>query len=98
MGAKKVGIPRSGSGRRQSYRYAPASRMRNTYIEAGPHSFDDLIESVPYGIYCKKMGGSSVNPGTGEFNFAALESYLIEDGKNTKPLKGATLIGKGVDI
>lgn len=98
MGAKQVGIPRTGSGRRQNYRFAPASRMRNTFIEPGPHSFDDLIRSTSYGIYCKKMGGGSVNPGTGEFNFAALESYLIEDGKITKPLKGATLIGKGVDI
>lgn len=98
MGAKQVGIERTGSGRRQNYRFAPASRMRNTFIEAGPHSFDDLIASTPYGIYCKKMGGGSVNPGTGEFNFAALESYLIEDGRITTPLKGATLIGKGVDI
>lgn len=98
MGAKQVGIERTGSGRRQNYRFAPASRMRNTFIEAGPHIFDDLIASTPYGIYCKKMGGGSVNPGTGEFNFAALESYLIEDGRITTPLKGATLIGKGVDI
>ncbi len=98
LGAKQVGIERSGSGRRQNYRYAPASRMRNTYIEAGPHSLDELIGSVDHGIYCKKMGGGSVNPGTGEFNFAALESYLIKDGKISAALKGATLIGKGVDI
>ena len=98
LGAQQVGIERSGSGRRQNYRFAPASRMRNTYIDAGPNSFDDLISSIDHGIYCKKMGGGSVNPGTGEFNFAALESYLIKDGKIAAPLKGATLIGKGVDI
>ena len=98
VGAEKCGIPRSGSARKQSYKYAPASRMRNTFIEAGKDKFEDMIASIDKGIYCKKMGGGSVMPGTGEFNFSADESYLIENGKITKPLKSATLIGKGEGI
>lgn len=95
VGAMKTGFDRTGSGRRQSYKFAPTSRMRNTYIEAGPYELEDLIASVDHGIYCKKMGGGSVDPGTGEFNFSADESYLIENGKVTKLLKAATLIGTG---
>ena len=98
VGHLKTGHPATGSGRRQGYQYAPASRMRNTYIEAGKDSFDDMISSIDHGIFCKSMGGGSVNPGTGEFNFSALESYLIEKGKITSPLKGAVLIGTGPDI
>lgn len=98
VGAEKCDIPRSGSARKQNYKFAPASRMRNTFIEAGNDKFEDMIGSIEKGIYCKKMGGGSVMPGTGEFNFSADESYLIENGKITKPLKSATLIGKGEDI
>ena len=72
--------------------------MRNTYIEKGEHSLDEMISTIDHGIFCKAMGGGSVSPGTGEFNFAALESYLIEKGKVTKPLKGATLIGTGPEV
>jgi TldD protein len=98
IGEMKTGHKRTGSGRRQSYKFAPASRMRNTYIAAGPHEFSDLITSVPNGIYAKKMGGGSVDPSTGQFNFSVQEAYLIEDGKITKPVKGATLIGTGPEI
>ena len=98
MGERKTGHTRTGSGRRQSYKFAPASRMRNTYIERGLFEMDDLITSVPKGLYAKKMGGGSVNPATGEFNFAVQEAYLIENGKITTPVKGATLIGTGPDI
>lgn len=98
IGAMKTGYEATGSGRRQSYRFAPASRMRNTYIDAGKDSFDDMIASIERGIFCKSLGGGSVNPGTGEFNFAATESYLIEKGKVTRPVKGATLIGKGPEV
>jgi len=98
VGAMKTGYERTGSGRRQSYKYAPASRMRNTYIEAGEHSLDDIIATIDNGVYCKKMGGGSVKPGTGEFNFSAQESYLIKNGKIDRPLKGATLIGTGPDV
>ncbi len=72
--------------------------MRNTFIEAGKSTFDEMISSIDKGIYCKSMGGGSVQPGTGEFNFAAQESYLIENGKITKPLKSATLIGTGPEV
>ncbi|KAM3090102.1 TldD/PmbA family protein [Phormidesmis sp. 146-35] len=96
-GSTRTGHPRTGSGRRQGYTYAAASRMRNTYIAPGEYSLDDLFGSIEKGIYCKKMGGGSVGP-TGQFNFAVDEAYLIENGKLTKPLKGATLIGEAVDI
>jgi TldD protein len=98
LGEMKSGHKRTGSGRRQSYKFAPASRMRNTFIERGPHSLDEIIRSVPEGLYARTMGGGSVNPGTGQFNFAVQEAYLIKDGKITTPVKGATLIGSGADI
>ncbi|MFZ4640210.1 MAG: TldD/PmbA family protein [Nodosilinea sp.] len=96
-GSMRTGHPRTGSGRRQGYTYAAASRMRNTYIAPGDHSLDQLFASVDKGIYCKKMGGGSVGP-TGQFNFAVDEAYLIENGQVTKPLKGATLIGEATEI
>jgi TldD protein len=96
-GALRTGHPRTGSGRRQNYTFPAASRMRNTYIAPGPHSVDDLLASIDKGIYCKKMGGGSVGA-VGQFNFAVDEAYLIEHGKLTKPLKGATLIGDASEI
>ncbi|MEM9976807.1 MAG: TldD/PmbA family protein [Cyanobacteria bacterium P01_D01_bin.2] len=96
-GSVRTGHPRTGSGRRQNYTFSAASRMRNTYIDTGDYSLDDLFASVDRGIYCKKMGGGSVGP-TGQFNFAVDEAYLVENGKITRPLKGATLIGEAVDI
>ncbi len=98
VGHLKTGHRRTGSGRRQSYHYAPGSRMSNTFIAPGPHSLDDMLASIDHGLYCTHLGGGSVQPGTGEFNFAALECYLVEKGKITKPLKGATLIGSGPEI
>ena len=96
-GSMRTGHARTGSGRRQGYTFAAASRMRNTYIAPGDYSLDDLFASVDKGLYCKKMGGGSVGA-TGEFNFAVDEAYLVENGKITKPLKGATLIGEAKDI
>jgi TldD protein len=96
-GELRTGHPRTGSGRRQSHAFAAASRMRNTFIAAGPHSPDDLIASVDKGLYCKAMGGGSVGP-TGQFNFAVEEGYLIENGRLTKPVKGATLIGEAREV
>ncbi|NCQ93780.1 MAG: TldD/PmbA family protein [Microcystis aeruginosa W11-06] len=96
-GSIKTGHPRTGSGRRQNYTYAAASRMRNTYIATGEYTLDNLFNSIDKGIYCKKMGGGSVGA-TGEFNFAVEEAYLIENGNLTKPLKGATLIGSAKEI
>ncbi len=98
LGSMKTGYARTGSGRRQSYKFAPASRMRNTYIDAGQDSMDDMIASVPYGLYAKVMGGGSVTPGTGDFNFAVEEAYIIKDGKIGKPVRGATLIGSGPQV
>lgn len=72
--------------------------MRNTFIEEGEHSLDDMLAGIERGIYAKKMGGGSVQPGTGEFNFAVREAYLIENGKITKPLKTATLISTGPKV
>lgn len=95
MGSIKTGYARTGSGRRQSYRFAPASRMRNTYIAAGTSKLEELIASVDYGIYAKKMGGGSVMPGTGNFNFAVNEGYIIRKGKIAEPVRGASLIGNG---
>lgn len=96
-GSQRTGHPRTGSGRRQGYTFAAASRMRNTYIAPGDYSTEDLFASIEKGIYCKKMGGGSVGA-TGQFNFAVEEAYLIENGKITKPLKGATLIGEAKEI
>ncbi len=96
-GEMRTGHARTGSGRRQSHTFAAASRMRNTYIAAGPHTPEQLIASVERGLYCKSMGGGSVGP-TGQFNFAVEEAYLIENGKLTKPVKGATLIGEAKEV
>jgi len=96
-GSTRTGHPRTGSGRRQNYTFAAASRMRNTYISTGDYSTEDLFASIDKGIYCKKMGGGSVGA-TGQFNFGVDEAYLIENGKITKPLKGAILIGEAKEI
>lgn len=96
-GAMRFGHPRTGSGRRQNFSFAAASRMRNTFIAPGNFTPEELIQSVDSGLYCKKMGGGSVGA-TGEFNFAVGEAYVIEKGKLGKPVKGATLIGTAVDI
>ena len=97
MGSIKTSYERTGSGRRQSYKFAPASRMRNTFIAPGKSKLEDLITSVDYGIYAKKMGGGSVMPGTGNFNFAVGEGYIIRNGKIAEPVRGATLIGNGAE-
>jgi TldD protein len=96
-GELRTGHRRTGSGRRQSYAFPAASRMRNTYIAPGPHSPAELIASIDRGLYCKTMGGGSVGP-TGQFNFSVDEAYLIENGELSKPVKGATLIGEARDV
>ena len=98
LGEMKTGHKRTGSARRQSYKFAPASRMRNTFIERGNFEKAQMIESISDGIYAKKMGGGSVDPSTGQFNFAVQEGYIIKNGKITTPVKGATLIGTGPEI
>ncbi|MCM8540053.1 MAG: TldD/PmbA family protein [Lentisphaeraceae bacterium] len=98
IGAQEVGVERTGSGRRQNYQYSPVARMRNTYIAAGDSTLDDMLSSVEDGLYAKVMGGGSVNPATGEFNFSVQEAYEVKNGKIVRPVRGATLIGKGHEI
>ena len=88
----------NGCGRRQSFQYAPTSRMSNTYLAPGTDSIEDMIKSIKLGVYCEKMSGGSVNPATGDFNFAVDTARLIENGKIKKLLKGITLIGNSKEI
>ncbi|MBC8386145.1 MAG: TldD/PmbA family protein [Candidatus Cloacimonetes bacterium] len=97
LGGIKMNLKPTGSGRRQSYKFAPASRMRNTYIDSGKHKIEELLSSIDLGIYARKMGGGSVVPGTGNFNFAVSEGYMIRNGKIAEPVRGATLIGNGAE-
>ncbi|PPK47936.1 TldD/PmbA family protein [Clostridium algidicarnis] len=98
LNARRMNMEETGSSRRESYRYAPTSRMTNTYIDNGNDDNDDILASIDEGLYAKKMGGGSVNPITGEFNFAVAEGYLIKNGKIQEPVRGASLIGKGSEI
>ena len=98
LNGRRMNLESTGSSRRQSYKFEPTSRMSNTYIAAGNDDYDEMFEGIKKGLYAKKMGGGSVNPQTGEFNFAVNEGYMIEDGKITYPVKGASLIGNGKDI
>jgi TldD protein len=95
---RRMQLPPTGSGRRQSYRFAPTSRMSNTFIAAGKSSPEAIIAATEYGLYAKNMGGGSVNTSTGEFNFAVNEGYLVKDGKIHRPVRGATLIGRGSEV
>ncbi len=95
---KLLGLKPTGASRRQSYKFEPTSRMTNTYIAAGTDKKDDIIADTEYGLYAKYMGGGSVNPASGEFNFAVNEAYVIRNGKICEPVRGATLIGKGSQV
>lgn len=98
LNAIKMKLPATGSGRRESYEFPPTSRMNNTYLAAGTDKFEDMLKSIDYGLYCKKMEGGSVYPQTGEFNFTVGEAYIIEKGQLKDVVSGITLIGKGQDI
>ena len=98
LNGRRMGMEPTGNSRRQSYRFAPTSRMTNTYIANGDDNPEDIIKSISDGLYAKKMGGGSVNPVTGEFNFAVSEGYLIKNGVIQEPVRGASLIGKGSEI
>ncbi len=93
--ARMMKMDSTGSARRQNYRYSPTSRMTNTFIANGTSTFEEIIAATEYGLFAKSMGGGSVNPVTGEFNFAVNEGYMVENGKITHPVRGATLIGNG---
>jgi len=94
----RMGLAPTGSSRRESYKYAPTSRMTNTFIAAGNDREADIIADTEYGLYAKKMGGGSVQPATGEFNFAVTEGYIIRNGRIAEPVRGATLIGRGSEV
>ena len=98
LNGRRMGMPITGSSRRQDYTFAPVSRMRNTFIAAGNDDEAEIIASCPDGLYARAMGGGSVNPVTGEFNFAVDEGYLIKNGKIDVPVRGASLIGRGSEI
>ena len=98
MGGRRMGMASTGSSRRQSYRHTPTSRMTNTYIAAGEDKNEDIIASIEYGLYAASMGGGSVNPVTGEFNFSVNEGYMIRNGKICEPVRGAALVGKGSEV
>ena len=98
LNGRRMNMKATGSSRRQSYKYTPTSRMTNTYIAAGNDKEEDIIKSIDNGLYAKKMGGGSVNPVTGEFNFAVAEGYIIKNGEIKEPVRGASLIGKGSEV
>jgi TldD protein len=98
LNARRMSMAPTGSGRRESYQMAPTSRMSNTYIANGENTCSDIIASVQNGLYAKKLGGGSVDPATGEFNFVVLEGYMIKNGEIQHPVRGASLIGKGSEI
>lgn len=98
LGSRRMGMPMTGNSRRQDYGYEPTSRMTNTFIENGPDKNEDIIASIEYGLYARSMGGGSVNPLTGAFNFSVSEGYIVRNGKICEPVRGATLIGTGTQI
>ena len=98
LNGRRMGMASTGNSRRQSYAYEPTSRMTNTYIAAGEDDDKDIIASMELGLYAKKMGGGSVNPLTGQFNFAVAEGYIVRNGKICEPVRGASLIGKGSEV
>ncbi|WP_353092960.1 TldD/PmbA family protein [Tissierella praeacuta] len=95
LNARRMNMAPTASGRRQNYRFAPTSRMTNTYIDNGTSTKEEIIGNTEKGLFAKYLSAGSVNPATGDFNFSLSEAYLIENGKITKPVKGATLIGNG---
>lgn len=98
LNAKLMGTKSTGNGRRQSYAHVPMPRMTNTFMLPGKHAPEEIIQSVSKGIYAVNFGGGSVDITSGKFVFSASEAYLIENGKVTRPVKGATLIGNGPDV
>lgn len=98
LNARLMGVAPTGNGRRESFAHLPMPRMTNTYLKAGPHDPADIIASVKKGLYAVNFAGGQVDITSGNFVFSASEAYLIENGKVTRPVKGATLIGNGPDV
>jgi TldD protein len=97
LNARLMGVTPTGNGRRQSYAHAPMPRMTNTYMRSGDKHPDEILASVKRGLFAKSFGGGQVDITSGKFVFSCTEAYLIEDGKITAPVKGATIIGSGAD-
>ncbi len=98
LSAKQLELPRTGNGRRESFRHIPIPRMTNTFIEAGKDRPEDILADTKKGLFVQSLSGGSVNPVTGMFNFTCREAYLIENGRKTQPVKGATLIGSCLGV
>lgn len=98
MNARLMGMPPTGNGRRESYSHLPMPRMTNTYMLSGQYAPGEIIASVEKGLYAVNFGGGQVDITNGKFVFSASEAYLIENGKITRPVKGATLVGNGPDV
>jgi TldD protein len=98
LSAKLMGAPLTGNGRRQGYDHIPLPRMTNTFMMAGKSTAEEVIRSVKKGLYATHFGGGQVDITSGKFVFTASEAYLIEDGKITSPVKGASLIGDGPTV
>ena len=98
LNARLMGVAPTGNGRRESYAHLPMPRMTNTYMLAGESDPEEIIRSVKKGIYCASLGGGQVDITSGKFVFSTSEAYLIEDGRITAPVKGATLIGNGPEV
>ncbi|MEF9944547.1 MAG: metallopeptidase TldD-related protein, partial [Burkholderiaceae bacterium] len=97
LNARLMKVPVTGNGRRESFAHLPLPRMTNTYMLAGKNDPQEIIRSVKKGIYASNFGGGQVDITNGKFVFSMAEAFLIEDGKITAPIKGATLIGNGPD-
>lgn len=95
---RRMGMAATGSARRQSYKFAPEARMTNTFIAAGTSTREEIISNTEKGLFVGNINGGSVNPATGDFNFNTSETWLIENGKLTRPVYGATLIGNGGQV
>ena len=98
LNARLMGVAPTGNGRRESFAHLTMPRMTNTYMLPGPHTPEEIIASVPKGLYCRNFGGGQVDITSGKFVFSASEAYLIEDGRITVPVRGATLIGNGPEV
>ena len=98
LNARLMGVRSTGNGRRESFTTLPMPRMTNTYMLAGAHDPAEIIRSVKRGLYAPNFGGGQVDITSGKFVFSASEAYLIEDGRITRPVKGATLIGSGPEV
>ena len=98
LGSRRMNMAMTGNGRRQGFMFEPTSRMTNTFIANGNDKNEDIIKSIEYGLYAKSMGGGSVNPLTGEFNFGVSEGYIVRNGEICEPVRGASLVGTGSQI